>query len=694
MVGVGSAPSDAEMRGGQQYSESENRHVERLLVRRFRSSLTQTNDLAQHCLFAFGVGIVAALGAICFRWLIDFVHTVMYRDMPWSMPLPLLVGIGGLIVGLVVYFGARDAHGHGVPEVITSVMMRGGKISGRVALVKMVASAITIGSGGSAGREGPIVQIGAALGSQFAQMFKLPEKGMIMLVACGAAAGIASTFNAPLAGVFFALEIILGSFAVRTFGMVALSSVTSSVITRFFLGNYPAFQAPTYVPVHNTEYGWYLLLGLLAGVVGIMFTRSLYLVEDFFDLLHIPQWVKPAIGGVLVGIIAIWYPQVCGNGYESIIGALTGSMNLRLMVLLIFIKTIATSLTLGSGGSGGDLAPSLFIGAVLGGAFGCMVHAFVPGATAESGAYALVGMAAVFGATSRAPITAVIMLFELTSDYSLILPLMAATVVSVMVSGILDRESIYTVKLSRKGMDVWQRGQSSGDPMRSIPVSQVMTTEYSTVTADITIAQLAERFSATGYKVFPVVDNHGLLLGMLTSKDLEYAQMRNTDVNGDSPISILLSEPCAFVCPDDSLALALRTMGRFTVGRLPVVDSADHRKLLGLIRRAEIVSAYNDATKPEGKKDWQVHTTAEADFMELKLSPDSAWNEVSLKDIPIPDTAVVVAIRRGQHTIIPRGHTNLCKGDVVVAYAQRDSRGKLRAMLSEVKASQGQTTAP
>ena len=655
----------------------------RLPLRRLQRSWLESQDMFVLVALALAVGSVTALGAIAFRWLIDFFHGVFFTEIPaGSVPVPLLVALGGLLVGLLTWFGAREAQGHGVPEVIMAVALRGGRIRGRVAIVKALASAITLGSGGSAGREGPIVQIGAALGSKLGQVLHCPEERVILLVACGSAAGISATFNAPLAGVFFALEVILGEFATRAFSMVVLSSVTASALSRAALGNSPAFTAPGHV--HPYEFGWFLGLGLLAGLVGIVYTRLLYLAEDGFEALRLPAPVKPALGGLLMGFVALLYPQVTGNGYEIIDGALANRLDVPLMAALVLAKIVATALTLGSGGSGGTFAPALYIGAVLGGAYGGWVQGLTPLATPAGGAYALIGMAAVFGSSARAPITAVLMLFELTGDYRLILPLMAATVLATMVSALLDRESIYSVKLKRRGVDLAGREKLLQDPMRRITVGEVMSRDFESVAPDLPLASLVELFNQTGHHGFPVVDRRGRLRGMVTLKDLEYARMRRRSFPAKAAVQTLATAAPGYVCPEDSLSLALRTMGRLGVGRLPVVDSGATRRLVGILRRADIIAAYNrEAGEEEGQgASLKVRTTFEAEFVEIVLPPSTPWAGRALRDLPFPEQAVLVAIRRGTETLVPRGQTTLSAGDVVVAFSRPETRSQVRRLLA------------
>ncbi|MFQ5578321.1 MAG: chloride channel protein, partial [Anaerolineae bacterium] len=394
-------------------------------------------------LTALLVGLGTGTGAVAFRYLIKLVGWIGYDWFPqltrdWGRAYVVLMpAVGGLLVGLLVYLFAPEAKGHGVPEVMEAVALRGGRIRPVVALIKSLASSLCIGSGGSVGREGPIVQIGSALGSSVGQLLHLSDDRVRNLVACGAAGGIAATFNAPIAGVIFALEIILGEFNVRYFSTVVISSVTASVIGRAVFGDFPAFRIPMEYGVNSFwEYGIYAVLGALAALVGVLFVRLLYWSEDRFEgWKQIPPWLQPAVGGTLLGGLALAYPAVTGIdwqrmpqiynvGYGVIEATLSNQLGLKVVIVLLVLKLIATSLTLGSGGSGGVFAPSLFMGAMLGASYELVVNGLFPGIAAPPGAYALVGMGAVFAASAHVPITAVIILFELTGDYRIILPLM------------------------------------------------------------------------------------------------------------------------------------------------------------------------------------------------------------------------------------------------------------------------------
>ena len=473
------------------------------------------------------VGAGAGLGTIIFIRMITFFNNLFFGKgqllgLPGRTYVILLPVLGGLIVGPLVHFIAPEAKGHGVPEVLTAIATRGGRIRPVVVLVKALGSAITIGSGGSVGREGPIVQIGAALGSTIGQAFKLNERRIITLVASGAAAGIAATFNAPIAGVMFAIEVILGDIGIRYLSTMVISAVTASVISRAVLGDFPAFTVPAYTLNNPWELVLYLGLGIVCGLGAMLFVRTLYFMEDVFDHWKFPPYLKPAVGGLGLGVLGFFLPQVFGTGFDTIGNVLTGKIGLTLLVILIFGKILATTLTLGSGASGGVFAPALFTGAVLGGAFGQIAQWIFPGLPASSGAYAMVGMAAVFAGAARAPITAIIILFEMTQNYHIILPLMAATIVSTIIAQRLEPESIYTLKLKLRGIALRQKNDEN--PLQSILIEDAMTplSETVTVSPDISLGELAKLFQETSHHGFIVIEN-GELFGMVTLADLEEA---------------------------------------------------------------------------------------------------------------------------------------------------------------------------
>jgi len=636
------------------------------------------------------VGLGGGLGAVIFRWLIDRVRWLGFDVLPRLLPflgryaVVLVPAIGGLIVGPLIYFFAREAKGHGVPEVMEAVALRGGRIRPIVAVIKSLASSISIGSGGSVGREGPIVQIGSALGSSLGQWLHFSDERIRNLVACGAAAGIAATFNAPIAGVIFALEVILGEFSVGYFSTVVISAVTASVIGRIAFGDVPAFIVPQYSLASPWALFLYLILGLLAGLVSLVFTRTLYRFEDLFDAWRFPEYLKPAVGGLLMGAMLVYFPQVGGVGYEAMEGALRGDLALGLLAFLAVLKIFATSLTIGSGGSGGVFAPSLFIGAMLGGAFGMLVHNLLPQITSPSGAYAMVGMAAVFAGASRAPITAVLILFEMTDDYRIILPLMLATGVSTLLADYLFKDSIYTLKLSRRGVRL-ERGRDV-DVMQGVLVGEAMTTNPDTVDADLSLVELDHAFVATHHHGFPVLDRDGTLFGMVTIQDLERARERgpleSLRVRDIATTSLLT----AF--PDEPVWQALKRLGTRDVGRLPVVSRSDPRRLVGLVRRYDIVRAYQRAIMrrmevQHRREQLQLGKLGGVEFVEMEVVAGSPLAGKAIRDLILPHDCVMVSVRRGRRVIIPHGDTVFEVGDRVTALVSLECKEPVCALFLE-----------
>jgi CIC family chloride channel protein len=547
------------------------------------------------------VGLGGGLGAIAFRHLIEFFQFLVYgaqgnlleiaQQNPWYLKF-WVPALGGLVVGPLVYFLAGEAKGHGVPEVMEAVALRKGVIRKRVAFVKIFASAICIGTGGSVGREGPIVQIGSAIGSAIGQIIHVSVERIRTLVGCGAAAGIAATFNAPIAGSMFALEIILGDFALATFSPIVIASVIATAISRHHLGNSPAIMVPPYQLLSAWELPLYVLLGLFCAVVGVTFTRTLYKAEDLFSDLRMPEYLKTVVGGFIIGVMALPFPHVLGVGYPAIELALMGKMSILLMFFLIFFKILATAVTIGSGGSGGIFAPSLFLGSMAGGFFGTIVHAFFPEVTANPGAYSIVGMGAVVSATTHGPLTSIIILFEMTGNYRIILPLMVACIIGTLASGQLFQESIYTMKLTRRGLNV--RAGKDVNLLRSILVQDAMSNSVETIPEGLSLAKLAESIPDSKYHSFPVVDKDGDLTGILSYLDYH-------DVIHDPNLSHLIvakdiaTPEVITVYPDESLYTALEKITPKDFSLLPVVSKENSKRLVGIITRRDIIGAYNSA---------------------------------------------------------------------------------------------------
>ncbi len=542
------------------------------------------------------IGILSGYGAVLFRFVIQFIQWCFYQNkadiltFAHTVHPALKIGmpaLGGLIVGILVYFGAREAKGHGVPEVMEAVVLKDGFIRKRVAVVKILASAICIGSGGSVGREGPIVQIGSSIGSSIAQLFKVSRIHMKTMVGCGAAAGIAATFNAPIAGVLFSLEIILGDFGLMSFSPVVLSSVTATTISRYYFGDLPAFDIPEYSMTSLWEYSFYPVLGVVTGLVGLAFTTVLYKAEDLFDLVRMPEWLKPALGGALLGLIFLRFPHVFGVGYGSINLTLVNQMGLSLVFALILIKMLATSLTIGTGGSGGIFAPSLFIGAMTGGTFGILVHTLFPEITSSSGAYALVAMGGVVSGTTHAPITAILILFELTGQYSIILPLMITCILSTIVASSLKHGSIYTIKLLRRGVNI-ETGREV-NVLQRLLVKDCMQHMGVTIPESMNLRQIIETFKSHNAPYLHVLNEDQELTGIISFRDIRPI------LDEESLLQLIIAKDIATTrlvttTPEETLQQALEKVTSAGVSQLPVIQDG---RLIATLRECDITATYS-----------------------------------------------------------------------------------------------------
>jgi CIC family chloride channel protein len=486
------------------------------------------------------VGIASGFVAVGFRWLIIGVSTLFvivpqYLGYIGWVIIPVL---GGFVVGFIVKRYAPEAKGHGVPELMDAYAMRGGRIRMRVPLLKSLASAICIGSGGSCGREGPIAQIGGGVGSSIARVLNLNTRTTKTLVVCGVSSGIAATFNSPLGGTLFGIEVIAGGLVGFSIIPVILASVVATAIATAFLGPQTSFQETTYLLNNYFELILYLGLGLMLGLVSVIWTRGFYRIEDLFERTKISGYILPAIGGLMVGCLAIgvivlenffgytgefgpnepYFPAIMGVGYSFIDATLLENVALGVLLTFGILKGFATAFTLGSGGSGGVFAPSLYIGTALGGAFGLVFSILLPELVPQPMAFAIVGMAALFAGTGRAPITCIVMLMEMTKDYSLILPLMIAVSTSYLVSASIEEESIYTLKLSRRGVRL-HRGVYIG-ALKEMKASHVMTASPTVLKPDMTRTQVLKIVDITQHTKFPVVDDQGRIVGTLITEDL------------------------------------------------------------------------------------------------------------------------------------------------------------------------------
>lgn len=628
------------------------------------------SDFAFMVIASLVVGILTGLFAVYFIkaiYLLTDYFKGMAAETNWLYL--ILPAIGGLIIAPIFRFLAPEAKGHGVPDVILTVAAGRGLIRPIVVFAKSIGSIITISTGGSVGREGPIVQIGAGMGSTVAQFFRLNESRTITLLGAGAAAGLSATFNAPIAGVIFVTEVIMRKAGLKEFSSVVVASVSSSVVSRAMLGDDPAFRIPQFQMESYWELPFYLVLGILSALVGVLFIKTLLFSEETFDRLEkIPNILKPAIGGLLFGGLLFFFPQLYGTGFPVMEKVLNGEIVLPILILLIFAKIAATSICLGGGASGGVFAPALFIGAVTGGAFGRIANNLFPNVATEPRTYVIVGMAAVFGAAGRAPVTAIIIIFEMTRNYQLILPLMFATVISVLISEWLNKESIFTCQLAAKGISVESTDNRSVLEMITVGDAMLPMDKCLTVPAFMHLRDLEAYLHSNDGRRALVLDTHGRLFGIVTMQDL----YRNSKLIDSGIVADICTKKMLTVHSADTLEDAMLVLGAEDIQSLPVVDYYDSKKCLGVIRSRDLVTAYSDAlTDKELRKRYlqkmRFEKASHAEFIEYQLKREDAATERKIKDIKLPADCNIVTIFRGTDIIVPKGGTVLKSGDTLVA---------------------------
>ncbi|MFH1674599.1 MAG: chloride channel protein [Pseudomonadota bacterium] len=553
---------------------------------------------------ALAIGILAGIGNFVFRSCIDLTYNHIFlkgwdlfqisKGGWYKLYTPLLPMIGGaLLVPLALLFKPGRVYGFGFPSFLLRVNIQGGMIRARNILAKVLAAGITLGTGGSAGQEGPIAQIGGTIGSVFGQFFKMPEARLKTLIACGSAAGIAATFNAPIAGVFFAHEIILlGDFELTNFIPVVIASGAGAVVSRMLQGNVPVFVLPVYHGVPGWELGLYILLGVFVGLLAPLFIKMFYVIKDGFDRIKVSIHLKPVMGAFLIGSIAIVFPQVLGNGYNVIQEVLTGNMVWSLMLALVFFKMLATSITLGSGGAGGIFAPALYVGAVAGGGFGTIANLLFPQLVSNPNIYAIVGMGAFLAATTHAAITSIFLIFEMTNQHEIVLPVMFACVVGTLISRGLQRESIDTYQLVREGIDLHEGKELQ--VMKSIKVSDAMSNNVQVVPESMSLRKLRDTFSESKFSCFPVVDENSHLTGIISLHDFRSVLLEEA---AEELIIVkdIATEETITVSSDESLFDANEKMSYRQIARLPVVENNEPKKLVGILSKRDILAAYNKA---------------------------------------------------------------------------------------------------
>ena len=546
--------------------------------------------------FSLLAGLVGGLGAVAFRFLIALVHNFFFVRLlplitvmigPINLGYVLLPAMGALLVGFLIVL-YPEIRGNGIPEIIEAVIFKGGDIPGKFTVAKIVATSITIGSGGSAGREGPIGFIGASLTSLVARCFGLSREMKKLLVSCGLAAGIAGTFNTPLAGAMFALEVVyMGAFSINLVP-IFLAAITGNAVTLALLKRAFSVEIPANLGHTLVELPFFFLLGVVLGILAAFYARFLYATFDGFSSLRMGEWLKPVLGGLGVGVIGALFPGygVFGIGYEGMRLAFCGKLTITLLLALALAKMLATALTIGSGQSGGVFAPSLYIGTMFGAAFGEALNRLFPPLHANPAVYALAGMAAFFSGMTQAPITQILMVTELTRSYAVLPAVMTSATMGFLTARFFLRgESIYTLKLQRKGYHI-----KTGKPviLETISVGEIMTREPVYVTADMTLFDVERLISETGHDCFPVVNENMEVIGVVGVKDVlvKSSSMKRLKVER------FLRRPYAVTYPTETAQDALEKLIAYDQNLLPVVRGPNDGRLIGVVTKRDIYRAY------------------------------------------------------------------------------------------------------
>ena len=548
------------------------------------------------------IGLFGGGSAILFREGIAFFQhiaiapdydrlSVLFDQVPWWRVL-LSTTLGGLIVGLVAYHFLPGRRVHGVADVVEASALRDSQMSIRAGVLSAVASALSIGVGASVGREGPVVHLGASISAWVAGKLHLGPSLARTLLGCGVAAAVAASFNAPIAGVFFALEVVIGHYALGAFAPVVIASVAGTMVSRAYFGDFPAFILSDRSIASFLEFPAFALLGLVSAIVAVVFMQAIAAVRRLMDRTGLPIWVQPATGGLAVGLIALLYPDILGVGYAATDAALTESLALTVLVGLALAKMLATAICLGCGFGGGVFSPSLFIGAMVGGTFGVLATMAQPELSSGSGAYTIIGMGAVAGAVLGAPISTILMVFELTGDYALTVGVMVATVISTLITRYQFGHSYFTWQLEQRGLNVREGHEQR--ILRTVRVEDVMASDIVSVEPGAPMQRVRETLGATPYGTLFVVDRAGILHGTITLGDL-------ADTAFDTEIDLLLNAQDVarlhppVLEPGQDLGAAIRRMQSEGQDHIAVVDDHDSMKLVGVVHQRDVMTAYRRA---------------------------------------------------------------------------------------------------
>lgn len=674
--------------------------MSRYLVR-YRKSLQNSrfelseNDLL--VLLSVFVGLGSGAGVWLFRGAIELLSEFIQNDLLNLLPemfgdwgIPIILGIVGLVVGFIVEkFIGRERH-HGVPGVLEKVITAGGRLHYWLMPIKALASILSIGAGASLGQVDPSVQIGGNVGSFCGQKLRLNEDRIRLLVSAGAASAIAAAFNAPLAGIFFAMEVFLREFSTGSFGVIVLASVVSSVFIQSVGGGDTELGIQTYELGSLYEIPFYAILGLISAPVAVAFMRLVYWHGDFRHRINIPKPALTGGAGVIVGVVGVFFPQILGTGLgtmDEVLNSGGAEFTIQLLVALVVLKILMTSISLAGGFLGGMFSPTLFIGAMLGGAYGRLIAEFDTTANiGDPAAFAIVGMAAMMGGVVRTPITAIMLIFELTNDYRLILPILLATVICIAIAERWEPDGLYARSLRKQGLQPLQ-GRDI-DLMQIVTVLEAMTIPPPTIAPNATLTELRDAFRNYRTKSLCVVDGDDFC-GIVTLADLQTA----FESHIDDPHTVEVQTICTHndivtITPHEPVWRAIRNMTRGGYGSLPVVDEHNRHKLIGLLKRNDIMESYNLAISRKWEEQFihnqaRLHNLVDEDVLELRIKQDSPLMGQRIRHINWPPGCVIASIRRGNKVIIPQGNTGLHAGDLLIVVIEPEHEPELFELIGQ-----------
>ncbi len=557
------------------------------------------------------IGVMAGLCNIVFRESVRYCR-IVFMDQGsdllgidqggWHLLLlPLIPMTGVALLIPLAYFFPGEVNGYGFPKFLKKVNLEGGYIKGRTIVLKIVSTALTVGSGNSAGVEGPIAQIGGAAGAQVGQFSRVSGTRMKVYIAAGCAGGIAGMFNAPLAGIFFASEIVLlGTFEISSFAALVIASAISTMVTRAYFGETSIFHIPDYQIVNYlVEVPLYSIMAVFIGLLAAFYIHVFYRIRDIWNEFTLHPFLKPIAGAFLVGVMGIGFPEILGGGYESIAQVLHNHGILWVMFCLIFLKIFATAITLGSGGAGGVFAPALFIGAMSGGTFGAVVNKIMPTMTATPGAYATIGIGAFLAASTHAPMTAIFLLFELTGNYQVIIPIMVSAIIGTVVATKFKQDSIDTVDFSRAGIDIHEGREAA--IMQSVKVGKALTEDVDFISEEANAQHLIQVFmNAKTSFYFPVIDETGKMTGIVSLQDVKNILQHDEKERLNWKVGDICNRDVITLTPNDSLYTAMELFDIKGIEEIPVVEDLKERWVIGMLQRRNVIAVYNHEALKKG----------------------------------------------------------------------------------------------